>query len=210
RGASNSPDEDMEDQPSQQFAFAASNGGFAAPANNNYLQPPSFGNSVFASTATSRATSPGAGTTEGEASANESGVEGETAEDRTPQRDLTVLTNEELQKYDVMYEAPRVKALMYNSSSGTPTKWDPKGLGPIRILRDKSTGVVSVLMRADPGGKIVINSRLLPNMTPKYSPKNVQLGLTDSKGKLASWNIRFGQDQDAQTFAAAIGHNKPQ
>ncbi|KAL2351078.1 hypothetical protein BJ546DRAFT_356334 [Cryomyces antarcticus] len=210
RGASNSPDEDMEDQPSQQFAFAASNGGFAAPANNNYLQPPSFGNSVFASTATSRATSPGAGTTEGEASVNESGVEGETAEDRTPQRDLTVLTNEELQKYDVMYEAPRVKALMYDSSSGTPTKWDPKGLGPIRILRDKSTGVVSVLMRADPGGKIVINSRLLPNMTPKYSPKNVQLGLTDSKGKLASWNIRFGQDQDAQTFAAAIGHNKPQ
>ncbi|TKA66541.1 hypothetical protein B0A49_10483 [Cryomyces minteri] len=210
RGASNSPDENMEDQPLQHFAFAPSNGDSAAPGNSNYLQPPSLGNSVFASAATSRATSPGAGTTEGEASANESGVEGETAEDRVPQRDLTVLTNEELQKYDVVYEAPRVKALMYNSSSDSPTKWDPKGLGPIRILRDKSTGVVSVLMRADPGGKIVINSRLLPNMTPKSSPKNVQLGLTDSKGKLASWNIRFGQDQDAQAFAAAIGHYKPQ
>ncbi|KAH0159291.1 hypothetical protein KCU67_g7182, partial [Aureobasidium melanogenum] len=111
--------------PTTGFSF-----GGAAPST---LAPPS-GTSVFASAATSRATTPGATTTDAEGSAAES-EPSDTPND--VQKDLTSLTADDIAKYDLIHEARCKVTKLVKGENDKAGSWVSQGVGPIRVLASK-------------------------------------------------------------------------
>jgi len=176
--------------PTTGFSFGGST--TAAPSG---LAPPS-GSSVFASAATSRATTPGATTTDAEGSAAES-EPSDTPNDT--QKDLTALTAEELATSNLVHEA-RCKVTKFVKES--EKQWVNQGLGPIRILASKETSKPRILVRADPSGKVVLNFNVLLNKD-MYTIKNakmVQLSVPAEDKKLETFMCMFKDGGKAQEF----------
>lgn len=161
------------------------------------LAPPS-GTSVFASAATSRATTPGATTTDAEGSAAES-EPSDTPNDA--QKDLTSLTADDIAKYDLIHEA-RCKVTKLVKGDDKAASWVSQGVGPIRILASKETSKPRILMRADPSGKVGLNFNALLN-TALYmikGPKMVQVSVPAEGKKVESFMCMFKDEPKAKEF----------
>lgn len=168
--------------PSVSFGF-----GFGGPPKPGIgsLAPPSN----LASNNTSRATSPSA-TTGGE-SANESNADEET--EKHEQLNLTARGPGE-EDEDVLF-AVKAKAMSYDAANKS---WPSKGVGMLRVLKHRETAKTRILMRQDPSGKIVLNAALLGTM--KYEnmgSKTVKMAVATDQGKLSTWLLRTGKDEDA-------------
>lgn len=179
--------------PSVSFGF-----GFGGPPKpeTGTLAPPSN----LASNNTSRATSPGA-TTGGE-SANESNADEET--ERHEQLDLTSRGPGE-EDEDVLFTV-KAKAMSYDVENKT---WPSRGVGMLRVLKHRETAKTRILMRQDPNGKIVLNTALLSTM--KYENiqnKTVKIAVATEQGKLSTWMLRTGKDEDAIELARILEAEK--
>ena len=162
------------------------------------LAPPS-GSSVFASAATSRATTPGATTTDAEGSAAES-EPSDTPNDA--QKDLTSLTADDIAKYDLIHEARCKVTKLVKGDDNKPASWVSQGVGPIRILASKETTKPRILMRADPSGKVGLNFNALLN-TALYmikAPKMVQVSVPAEGKKVESFMCMFKDADKAKEF----------
>lgn len=152
--------------------------GFAPLKDNGLLSAAS----TQVSDTTSRATSPGATNTDAE-SVNGAGEDGSGEHENHAQVDLDqVPANEEVQfqEYDV-------KALL-NEEKG----WASKGVGVVRLLRNKADGTCSVLMRMQPSGKVIFNARLHKKLTFKDSGmRRVTMPIISSTGKIQNWVLKF-------------------
>ena len=159
--------------------------------------------SGMASNTTSRATSPGA-TTAGE-SANDSTADGEDETDeREQQLDLSSGRAGE-EDEDVLFEV-KAKALSFDYEKKT---WVGRGIGLFRILKHRETRKTRMLLRQEIVGKILLNSALLSAMKYEHaSNKSVKLAVAEDNGKLATWMIRVGKDEDAQKLASLLEENK--
>lgn len=156
-----------------------------------------------ASATTSRATSPGA-TTAGE-SANDSTADGEDdAAGRDEQIDLTSGGPGE-EDEDILFEV-KAKALSFDSDKKT---WASKGIGLFRVLKHRESGKARMLLRQETIGRIVLNAALLSAMKYEYTNnKSVKMAVASDNGKLATWMIRVGKDDDAQKLASVLEENK--
>lgn len=160
------------------------------------LAPPSN----FASTATSRATSPGI-TTGGE-SANESNADEET--EKHEQLNLAARGPGE-EDEDVLFTT-KAKAMSYDA---TTKSWPSQGVGMLRVLKHQESAKTRVLMRQDPSGKIVLNAALLGTLNYEYTkPKAVKMAVATDAGKLSTWMIRVGKEEDAVELARVLEANK--
>ena len=183
---------------SQKAPSISFNFGFT-PANPTMtsLAPPS--NEVSA--ATSRATTPGITTGE---SANESTADAQEDEPKDTQIDLTAGGPGE-EDEDVVFEV-KGKAMVYDRPS---SKWDVKGVGFLRVLKNRDTGKTRMLMRQDPSGKILLNTGLAPQF--KYDSnqsKHVRLPFANESGKIEGWMLRVGKDEDAKGLVGVLEANK--
>ena len=189
------------------FQFASS------PAPNLFasLAPTSALNSA----ATSRATSPGAST--GAESANEGN------EDSAPpeaQIDLaTTRAGEEDE--NILFEA-KAKALEYgrdpakfDEDKTTKEKippseeWLVRGVGSLRVLKHRETGKTRIILRAGPGGKIILNTALISGTNYKLArDKSVMFMAATKAGTLAKWTITVGKKDDATRLASILEQNK--
>ena len=179
--------------PSVSFGF-----GFGGPPKPGVgsLAPPSN----LASNNTSRATSPGA-TTGGE-SANESNADDET--EKHEQLDLTARGPGE-EDEDALF-AVKAKAMSYDVES---KNWPSKGVGMLRVLKHRQTAKTRILMRQDPSGKIVLNAALLGTMKYEYvQSKTVKMAVATDQGKLSTWMLRTGKDEDAVELARILEAEK--
>ena len=179
--------------PSVSFGF-----GFGGPPKpgTSSLAPPSN----TASNNISRATSPGA-TTGGE-SANESNADEET--EKHEQLDLTARGPGE-EDEDVLF-AVKAKAMSYDSATKT---WPSKGIGMLRVLKHRETAKTRILMRQDPSGKIVLNAALLGTMKYEYlQSKTIKMAVATDQGKLSTWMLRTGKDEDAVELARILEAEK--
>ena len=171
------------------------------PANpvTKSLVPPS--NSI--STSTSRATSPGVTTGE---SANESTADKDDDDiSKDEQVDLTSGGPGE-EDEDVLFTV-KAKALNYNSENKT---WITKGLGPLRVMKHRETGITRLLMRQEPSGKIVLNYGLLKGLKyEKASDKAIRVPIVNDTGKIENLMLRVGKDEDAQNMVSIISENQP-
>ena len=181
--------------PDTSFGF-----GFGGPPKSatNVLAPPSG----LASNATSRATSPGA-TTGGE-SANESTAEGAGGEAEHHEQINLAAGGPGEENEDILFEV-RAKGLIYDSEK---KEWSIHGLGPLRVLKDRETGKARILLRQDPSGRILLNAALMSEMSYEYSkPKGVKMGVA-TDGKLSTWMIKVGKDDDATRLSTVLEDNK--
>ncbi len=172
------------------------------PANSivTSLAPPS--NEVSA--VTSRATTPGVTTGESanESTADAQGEEDDEAKDR--QIDLTAGGPGE-EHEDVAFEV-KGKAMVYDRSS---SKWDVKGVGFLRVLKNRDTGKTRMLMRQDPSGKILLNTALAHQFNyASNQSKHVRLPFANESGKIEAWMLRVGKDEDAKRLVAVLEENK--
>ena len=163
------------------------------------LAPPSN----EASAVTSRATTPGVTTGE---SANESTADAQGEEDEGEDRqiDLTAGGPGE-EDEDVVFEI-KAKAMVYDRPS---SKWDVKGVGFLRVLKNRDTGKTRVLMRQDPSGKVMLNASLTWRLTYE-SPqsKHVRFPFASESGRLEAWTLRVGKDEDAKELVKVLEENK--
>ena len=162
------------------------------------LAPPSNNGS----NTTSRATSPGVTTGE---SANESNADGEDDKaEKQEQIDLTSPGPGE-ENEDVVLQL-KAKALKYETASST---WASKGVGPLRVLKNRESHLTRVLLRQDPSGRIVINFALSKSFTYESSQsKTVRVPFLSESGKIETWMIKVGNDDDAKKLASALEENK--
>jgi RanBP1 domain len=165
----------------------------------------STGSSLFPSAAvsasTSRATSPGA-TTDGD-----SGVEGDPDAERHEQLDLTSGGPGE-EDEEVLHEV-RAKAVKFVTKDGQ-SAWETKGLGPLRVLKNKDIKATRMLLRGDPSGKIVLNKGLLPNIKYEATGKTVKVMALGEKGEgLETWVMQVKTQEFAEALAEVLEANKP-
>lgn len=171
--------------------------------------PPKFGTTSLAPPSdnifnvTSRATSPGA-TTGGE-SANDSNADGADAESmKDDQLNLTA-TGPGEEDEDVLFTV-KAKAMTYDAENKS---WPSKGIGMLRVLKHHDNGKTRILLRQDPSGKIVLNAALLETLNYEYVPsKSVKMAVATDAGRLATWMIRTGKDEDARELAKILESEK--
>jgi hypothetical protein len=160
--------------------------------------------STTGSTATSRATSPG-GTTDGESNNENIDPEAEHHE----QIDLT--SGGPGEENEEVLHLVRAKALKFEPSkdAGGKSDWVVKGLGPLRVLKNKETGSSRVLLRADPSGTIVLNKGILGNVTYTATGKTLKLLTAGEGGQgLETWLLQVKTPAGAEELAGVLEANK--
>lgn len=92
----------------------------------------------------------------------------------------------------------------------TASPWVTKGVGPLRLLKHKETGKVRMLLRAAPGGQIVLNKSILPSVSyTSDGGKYVKITTSDATGKgLELWMIQVKTKEAAQALADALEEHK--
>jgi hypothetical protein len=166
--------------------------------------------SAAGSTATSRATSPGA-TTDGESVADTSGDP-----DAEHHEQINLTSGGPGEENEENVHEVRAKALKYeikdDGAKDDPPKkpeWVVKGLGVLRVLKHKESGSSRILLRADPSGAIVMNKAILGNVTYEATGKTVKLLTAGESGKaLETWLLQVKTAEAATELASALEANK--
>ncbi|KAI9761299.1 MAG: hypothetical protein M4579_001089 [Chaenotheca gracillima] len=145
--------------------------------------PSKFGSSSLSvpsnttSNETSRATSPGATTDTGADTADDAGAQ------KDEQLDLTSKGPGE-EDEEVIF-LTRAKASILKPGAKEPIV---RGTGTMRILKNKETGKVRILLRQQPTGKVVLNTAVIPGVTYKVrGEKYVSVPAPTEDGTLESW-----------------------
>ncbi|RDL39185.1 uncharacterized protein BP5553_03525 [Venustampulla echinocandica] len=171
---------------------------FGASSTSSSLLP-----SAAVSASTSRATTPG-GTTDGDSAA-----EGDPDAEYHEQIDLTAGGPGE-ENEDVLHEV-RAKALKFvTPGDGTKGAWETKGVGPLRVLRNKDTKAVRILLRAEPRGTVALNKALLSKVKYEATQKTVRISAISDNGKsMETWVLQVKTPEIAQGLAEVMESNKP-
>jgi hypothetical protein len=87
--------------------------------------------------------------------------------------------------------------------------WKVQGVGPLRLLRHKTTGTVRMLLRAEPRGHVALNKVVLPEFTYKADNKYVKVTTASDDGKgLETWMLQVKTAAAAEALAAALEEHK--
>ncbi|KAL9064879.1 MAG: hypothetical protein Q9157_007675, partial [Trypethelium eluteriae] len=132
------------------------------------------------------------------------------------QQDLSALTAEEAASEEVLFEAT-AKIMEYKKGGEddghggkTVAGWANRGQGPLRVLRNAETEVVRLLMRTPGQGQVVVNSRLVKEVTyKKVRGKTAQIAVVNADGGLTSLMVRAGSDEKVETLCRVCEEHKP-
>ena len=97
------------------------------------------------------------------------------------------------------------------TSKDKKSPWKTIGVGPLRVLKHKTTGSVRLLLRAEPRGHVAVNKSLLPNFNYKPEPGGKYVKLTtlnDDGDGLETWMLQVKTKEAAQALAAVLEANK--
>jgi hypothetical protein len=152
------------DSSKQQAASAIKSNNFLGFGFGRPVNSPLASGSVAGSVNSSRGASP-AITTDNESNATDDvGASEETTE---PQQDL-MDENPGEENEDLLYECKTKPLVMAVGERAKQLKvkertWTPRGMNRLRILKDRTTGRVRVVIRREPGASITVNSYLFPD-----------------------------------------------
>ncbi|KAH6845145.1 hypothetical protein B0I37DRAFT_434073 [Chaetomium sp. MPI-CAGE-AT-0009] len=218
------------------FSFGGSSQQTSAPifSQNPPAATPIFGNSLapgggtstgtnspFAfGGASSLATTPAATTPE--PSANAEDGQGTNADgDDAPQEQISLTDGGPGEEGESVVHEVRAKAVKLvtasdsdDESGSTPGKakksaWKTQGVGPLRLLKNKSTGAVRMVLRAEPRGHVALNKTVLPSFTYKADTKYVKVTTATDDGKgLETWMLQVKTPAMAEALAEALEEHK--
>jgi len=87
--------------------------------------------------------------------------------------------------------------------------WSTKGVGPLRLLKHKTTGAVRVLLRREPTGQVALNRVVLPDFKYKAEEKYVKLTTSNDAGSgLETWMVQVKTKDLAKALAEALEKHK--
>ena len=154
--------------------------------------PPSFNSAT-----SSRATSPGIST------GGDSAAEGdEEVGSPDAQIDLAITRAGE-ENEDCLLEV-KAKSLEMQEK-----QWIKRGVGPLRVLKNRNTGKVRIVHRVETVGKVILNAALLEGMTYKHATdKSVTFGVATGTGRITLWTIMVGSKEKAADLARILEENK--
>lgn len=95
---------------------------------------------------------------------------------------------------------------------GNKSPWRTQGLGPLRVLRNKNTGCVRLLLRAEPRGHVAMNKALLAQFD--YKPDTVKktsikiMTAKDDGAGLETWLLQVKKPEMAAELATVLEANK--
>jgi hypothetical protein len=186
--------------------------GNAFGAKPTSLFPPSATPSVLGSgltsAVTSRATTPGLSDMSGAESTAGEGEE-EKLQEQISIDDLVGMSKDQ-EGHDVLFECREVKALKFgpDKSDSSKNAWETQGVGPIAILKNQDTGVVSILMKKVPNGAVAINTRLVPKAKYEQIKKRARFMIVGSDGKPGNWLVQFPGESEAAEFVKVCQENQ--
>lgn len=163
--------------------------------------------SILSSANTSRATSPGG--TDADSTAGE-------PDEAQHDEQLSLIDNRAgEEEEDLLFEIRSKASEMvpdpkWDKSGPAPKVWTSRGVGPLRVLKHKTTGKVRLLLRHDPGARIVLNCHALKNIDYKVASGNstVMFMVPVEAGKLQSWGLKVKTMTQAEELAKIINDNK--
>lgn len=176
--------------------------------------------------ASSIATTPATGTPEPEAAASkkDNASEQTADEDGKPQEQLSLTEGGPGEEDEEVVHEVRAKALRLVQSKAdddddktagkdkkTSSNWKTEGLGPLRVLRHKTTGAVRILLRAEPRGNIAMNKLVLADFDYKVDKgaKWVKVPCAKDDGKgLETWMLQVKSNEFAVKLAGALEEHK--
>jgi hypothetical protein len=195
-------------KPSKPGADAVASVGFNFGGPSHLTASPLLGPSALSSAVSSRATSPGATDTES--------VNTDTGEDHSDEPQVSLMSSRPGEENEEVLFEVRSKALKYITDEvAKEKKLDPgfntQGVGQLRVLKHKTTGKTRLLLRAEPGSNIVINTALTPSMTYKATETKgsgaVKFGIPTAAG-IDHWVAKVKTAAVAEELASILEANK--
>lgn len=174
---------------------------------NESLAPPSGTQSE----STSRATSPGAPSSE-----NGNDASDEVHEEQThPELDTAEANKAEADEDTIFEAAAKVHELApyktRNPETGkeeTGHKWVVRGHEQFRVLKHRETKQTRMLMKLKVNGRVILNAALQKSLTYKLAtPKQVRVPVP-SNGKIDTWQVQVGKEVDAKRLVDVLEENK--
>ncbi|KAK3899036.1 hypothetical protein C8A05DRAFT_37355 [Staphylotrichum tortipilum] len=168
--------------------------------------------------ASSLATTPAATTPEPAANAED--AQGTNADgDEAPQEQISLTDGgpgeeDESAVYEVRAKAVKLVTGGGDSDDESGKKsaapaWKVQGVGPLRLLKNKTTGAARMLLRAEPRGNVALNKAVLPSFSYKADAKYVKLTTATDDGKgLETWMLQVKTVELAKTLAEKLEENK--
>jgi hypothetical protein len=87
--------------------------------------------------------------------------------------------------------------------------WETKGLGALRVLVNKTDGRARVVLRAEPGGNVVLNSAIHKSIDYTVSNTSVQFAAPLPNGSgMELWALRVKTKEAAAELGAAMNNAK--
>ena len=171
--------------------------------------------------ASSLATTPATGTPEPVIPEDSRGTNADG--DEAPQEQLSLTEGGPGEEDEVVVHEVRAKAVKLviggdsedddsGSAKDKKNPWVTQGVGPLRLLKNKDTGAVRMLLRAEPRGHVALNKLVLPNFTYKVEPagsKYVKLTTATDDGKgLETWMLQVKTADAAKLLAESLEASK--
>ncbi|KAI1344862.1 hypothetical protein F5Y15DRAFT_410556 [Xylariaceae sp. FL0016] len=177
------------------FGFLQAGGEGPAGASSPFPAPSSLG------------TTPVNGTPEPQ-SQNEDGEE-------APQEQLSLTDGGPGEEDEVLLHEVRAKAIKYvpvkpdDEDVGKKSPWTTQGVGPLRVLKNKGTGTVRILLRAEPRGHIAMNKTILADIEYKATQKTLSFATASDDGScLETWVVQVKNAEMATELAGVLEANK--
>ncbi|KAI1485682.1 hypothetical protein F5X96DRAFT_690217 [Biscogniauxia mediterranea] len=182
---------------------------FSQPSSTTPKPPTSMSNSPFPAPS-SIGTTPVNGTPEPQTQ-NEDGEE-------APQEQLSLTEGGPGEEDEIILHEVRAKAIKYvpvskdsddDQAEKSKSPWSTQGVGPLRVLKNKSTGTVRILLRAEPRGHIAMNKTILSDIAYKAKDKTLNfVAASDDGSCLETWVLQVKKPEFAQELAAVLEANK--
>lgn len=116
---------------------------------------------------------------------------------------------------DTLHEV-RAKVLKFVSASKdddeapkSKSPWSTQGVGSLRLLKHQETGVVRLLLRAEPRGHVAMNRAILPDLDYKADAKYVKMTTGGETGDgFETWMIQVKTKEMAVKLAEVLEEHK--
>ncbi|KAI0134655.1 hypothetical protein BJ170DRAFT_210705 [Xylariales sp. AK1849] len=138
----------------------------------------------------------------------------EDGEAEAPQEQISLIQGGPGEEDEECLHEVRAKATKYipvekGSEDEAKSPWQTQGVGPLRVLKNKSTGSVRILLRAEPRGHIAMNKTVLAGIDYKADGKYLKfMAARDDGNGLETWMLQVKKPESATELAAVMEANK--
>lgn len=147
------------------------------------------------------------------------GAEGGDDNEEKPHEQISLTEGGPGEEDETVVHEVRCKVLKFTPASkdadsgddkpASKSPWSTQGVGPFRLLKNKSSGALRMLVRAEPRGHVVLNRGLLPNVAYTAEAKYVKMTTSNEKGDgLETWMIQVKTADMAKETAKILEEHK--